>query len=390
MKRSVCVYDLARILGLATLGVGFSLASVRGESPRRTTARSVVETYAQVVEAAYRDAYAEAGKLDVAVEDFVAAPNETGLERMRTAWNAARRPYLQTEVFRFYAGPIDDDDGPEGQLNAWPMDEAYVDYVEGDAAAGLINRPDFEITPENIAAMNEKDGEENISTGFHAIEFLLWGQDLRADSPGDRAWTDFTTAPNAERRRQYLMAVSTLLCADLKSLVGGWEADARNYRHAFENAPGVSVQKILTGMAMLSGFELAGERLLVAYDTQAQEDEHSCFSDTTHLDVIYDIQGILNVWEGTYGKIVDGAGVSDLAHEVDRDLAKALDRRILESVALAKAVPAPFDQAILGDDDAPGRVAIMALIESLEEQGDLLAELGEKLGMDVPTEETDG
>jgi len=129
---------------------------------------------------------------------------------------------------------------------------------------------------------------------------------------------------------------------------------------------------------------------LVAYDTQAQEDEHSCFSDTTHLDVIYDIQGILNVWEGTYGKIVDGAGVSDLAHEVDRDLAKALDRRIRESVALAKAVPAPFDQAILGDDDAPGRVAIMALIESLEEQGDLLAELGEKLGMDVPTEETDG
>ena len=128
--------------------------------------------------------------------------------------------------FRFYAGPIDDADGPEGQLDAWPMDEAYVDYVEGNPNAGLINRADFTITPESIATMNEKDGEENISTGFHAIEFLLWGQDLRADGPGNRAWTDFKTAPNADRRRQYLMVASSLLCTDLQHLVVGLELDS--------------------------------------------------------------------------------------------------------------------------------------------------------------------
>ena len=57
-----------------------------------------------------------------------------------------------------------------------------------------------EITAEALTAANEEGGETNISTGWHAIEFLLWGQDLSATGPGARPATDYTTAPNAERR----------------------------------------------------------------------------------------------------------------------------------------------------------------------------------------------
>ena len=49
--------------------------------------------------------------------------------------------YSPTEVFRFYGGPIDDDNGPEGLLNAWPLDEVFIDYVLGNPDAGIINDP---------------------------------------------------------------------------------------------------------------------------------------------------------------------------------------------------------------------------------------------------------
>ena len=71
-------------------------------------------------------------------------------------------------------------------INAWPMAEAYIDYVEGDPEAGIINNPDEfpQITAELIESLNEEGAEENISAGWHAIEFLLWSQDMNEVGPG--------------------------------------------------------------------------------------------------------------------------------------------------------------------------------------------------------------
>ena len=75
-----------------------------------------------------------------AIDAFVAGPTDATLQAAKDAWLAGRRLYGPTEVFRFYDGPIDNpDDGPEGQINAWPMDEAYVDYADGDPEAGIVN-----------------------------------------------------------------------------------------------------------------------------------------------------------------------------------------------------------------------------------------------------------
>ena len=98
---------------------------------------------------------------------------------------AAREPYGQTEAFRFYGGPIDDEDG---QLNAWPLEESHVDYVVSpdngdDTASGahLINSPEEirAITPLLIAEQNENGGETNVSAGWcsrrsKAIAILLY------------------------------------------------------------------------------------------------------------------------------------------------------------------------------------------------------------------------
>src|SRR5688572_30933756 len=265
------------------------------------------EAYQSIALAGYEDAYEAALALDAALSALVDAPSEQTLEAARDAWLAAREPYLQTETFRFYGGPIDDEDvGVEGLVNAWPLDESYIDYVEGDEQAGIVNDPSIEISAETLSALNEEGAEDHIDTGYHAIEFLLWGQDLDEDGPGARPYSDYVTGAqgtheNQDRRGQYLLTVSALLADNLKTLVDAWAENQDNYRAEFEAlSEEDALRNILTGMITLSGFETGGERLQAALDTRDQEDEHSCFSDNPHRRLIHDIQGVLNVYTRSY------------------------------------------------------------------------------------------
>ncbi len=268
-------------------------------------------TYADLVHAAYTDVTVEAEALQADLEAFVADPTEDTLAAAKQSWLDARVLYGPTEAFRFYDGPIDNpDDGPEGQINAWPLDEAYIDYVEGDAAAGIINDTAGvpEITTDVLVAANEEGGESNISTGWHAIEFLLWGQDLSADGAGARPLTDYTTAPTAERRATYLTLLAQLLVDDLSGVRDQWDPEDGAYRETFLADPGQAVSNIFRSMGALSQGELAGERIAVAYDTKDQEDEHSCFSDNTTTDIAGNAIGVRMIYTADYPGI-DGTSL---------------------------------------------------------------------------------
>jgi putative iron-regulated protein len=335
---------------------------------------AVLGQYATIVHANYEDALNGARALKGAVSAFVAQPSAERLDAARKAWLQAREAYGQTEAFRFYGGPIDDENGPEGRINAWPMDESYVDGVKGKARTGLINDRKLAITKKVLAAQNERGGEENIATGWHAIEFLLWGQDLDDAGPGRRSAEDFVDgkAPNADRRRQYLAVATDLLVDDLSSLVNAWAPQGRNYRARFEGGGAESLRRMFVGLGSLSRGELAGERLEVALASQDQEDEHSCFSDNTHRDVVANALGIENVWLGRYrradGQVLQGASLRDLVAAKDAGLAERMSRQVAASVAGAGALQAPFDREIIGADDAPGRKRVRALIDSLVQQ----------------------
>ena len=351
-------------------------------------ATPVAEHYADGVYASYQASVASATELQASVQAFTDDPTEANLTAAKDQWLAARDDYGPTEAFRFYDGPIDDpDDGPEGRINAWPMDEAYVDYVEGDPTAGIINNAADvpEITAEVLVSANEEGGETNISTGWHAIEFLLWGQDTDPEGPGARPATDYATAPNAARRATYLNLLADLLVADLTSVRDQWNPEGGPYRTEFLADPTLAVQHILRGMGALSSGELAGERMAVPYETKEQEDEHSCFSDNTLNDIIGNARGVRLAYtaeyEGVQGDSLS-AVVARLAPEVDADLRKQLDN----NVAAAEALPGPFDQMIQRDDDDPGRVELLALVEDLQDQGDAIAALASSLGLDISIE----
>lgn len=352
--------------------------------------REAMETYADIVFASYDDSYQSAVAMQQSIDAFLAEPTEGALAAARGAWLTAREPYGQTESYRFYGGPIDGDEGPEGRINSWPLDEQYIDYVEGQPEVGIIAQVEKypALDAPSLAALNQTTSEESISTGYHAIEFLLWGQDRSVDGPGQRPASDYTTAPHAERRAEYLRSVTTLLVEDLATLRAAWDPQpSESYRTAFlARDPDQAIQQMLTGIGVLSKSELAGERVYTAYDNQDQEDEHSCFSDNTHRDIYNNALGIRNVYRGEYrrldGTTLSGTGLQALVARADPALDSELGTLLDGSVAQAEGLPVPFDQAIIHADSRP---QILALVNALQDQGDKLAEIGSALGLTINT-----
>jgi putative iron-regulated protein len=370
------------VLSLAALGCSDDETGANPEA-------GVIANYALMVSANYADALSAARALDDAIHEFTDAPSAKTLDQAKQAWLASRDPYGESEAYRFYQGPIDNDDvdddvadGPEGLINSWPLDESYIDYVT-DAkgmvlSGGIINRVDDfpEIDEETLAAANTENGESetSISTGYHAIEFLLWGQDRDPEGPGARPYTDYVsgsegTAENQDRRVKYLRAVSDLLVEDLALVNEAWLEGKPNYRADFVKLPSrVALGKIMLGMGSLAGAELAHERMQVAYDLKDQEDEHSCFSDNTLADLHANATSVQNVLLGRYGDI-NGPGIDTLVEAKDAALAERLRDQIqeaLDNIDAMKKSGMPFDQIISADDDNQGRIHLAAAVDALE------------------------
>ncbi|MFQ1700263.1 imelysin family protein [Loktanella agnita] len=362
----------------------------------------VLQTYADIAAAKYADSLATAQVLQTAVNALRADPSAENLRAAKEAWLAARVPYQQTEVYRFGNAIVDD---WEGKVNAWPLDEGLIDYVDASyggpsdenafAALNVVANPSFtlsgsevdaaEITPALLEeALHEADGvESNVATGYHAIEFLLWGQDLNGhgDGAGNRPWTDYAqgddcTNDNCDRRGDYLIAATDLLVSDLEWMTAQWADDgaAREELMADENT---GISTILTGMGSLSYGEQAGERMRLGLMLNDPEEEHDCFSDNTHNSHYYDGLGVQNVYLGEYvrvdGSLVSGPSLSDLVAETDADLDAELQGKLattmmmLGRIKTAAEAGFSYDQMLERGNDA-GEALVMGGVNGLIDQ----------------------
>ena len=357
----------------------------------------VAEQYAKNVYANYAACLDKARALKTAVDAFVAAPSAATQQAAKEAWIAARVPYGPSEVYRFYGGPIDDETtGPEGAINAWPLDENFIDYTRDDGTAGIINHPELfpELTKDVIRGQNELGGEKNISTGYHAIEFLLWGQDSEdptTKTAGTRPFTDYLTtggtASHQDRRGEYLKLVTEMLVEDLEALTKAWEPSADNYAKTFVSDPKDAVTKMLSGMGSMANAELSGERMTVAYKNRGQEDEHSCFSDTTNGDILGNFVGIQNVYLGKY-ETTDGPGLDDLVKALDPALDAQMKSELDEAAAAVNALQSvPFDYAIVSADGTAERQNVLKAIQAIKKTASTIVQIGQVLGVEFKLEE---
>ena len=401
---------------LSSILAGLLAACVCVASASADTKASVLETYANIAEAKYSDSLILARQLQTAVDALVADPSAEALQSAKAAWLAARVPYQQSEVYRFGNAIVDD---WEGKVNAWPLDEGLIDYVDASyggptdenefAVLNVVANASFtlsgnsidasQITPELLSdTLHEADGiEANVATGYHAIEFLLWGQDLNGHNAGagDRSWTDFAaseacTGGNCDRRTAYLKAATDLLVSDLEWIAAQWAEDgeARAALLADENA---GISAMLTGMGSLSYGEQAGERMRLGLLLNDPEEEHDCFSDNTHNSHFYDGLGVQNVYLGEYvrvdGTVVSGPSLSDMVAAVDPELDTEMRNKLATTMmALGRIKTAAeagfhYDQMLARGSEA-GEQLIMGGVNSLIDQTRSIERVVAALGID--------
>ncbi len=342
---------------------------------------SILDAYSDIALANYSDALKDAKSLKTAIDAFVKSPTQVNLDNAKKAWLTSRESYGQTEIFRLANGPIDAEDGwvadsygaLEGQLNAWPLDENMIDYtIDANGAktsgniidtVGVFN-PGGEgasaidvtaITPDAISALNENGGDANVASGYHAIEFLLWGQDQDysnflkdsvthgAMSAGNRALNDFTSEKNADRRLAYLQAASQKVIDDLELIASAWQKDVKGKAGLYQAAlkgqlkgedaskninSNDALKQIIAGMGVFVKSELANERIAVAVLTPSEEDEHSCFSDNTHRDIATNYLGFKNILTASYNGKKFGKSLLD---SVDKE-SKARIEKLMTSI----------------------------------------------------------
>lgn len=398
-KLTLPLKPLAFAIFSATLLSGCGGSSSDNNPPQQTpeqtpeqqisAMKKVLNTNADIAYAAYSDSVDTAETLLTAIQTLRKEPTQANLDAAKQAWIMAREPYGQTEVYRFRLSPIDstdyeNEDGPEGDINAWPLGEALIDYVQtnttdfgadqvgvtshetsvngGGTVTGneqpqdnIIANTAIEINADLLGNTATSEDERDVIAGYHAIEFLLWGQDLNDQAQttdgtdrnqavkvaaasnfaagGQRPLSDFGNgyATNdqydpsdlGDRRLKYLEVATEKLIADLKQVRDGW-AEGANYRTNFTGIDSIDAGKakfteILTGMGTLSEGELAGERMQIALSANSQEDEHSCFSDNTHRDIATNVQGVWNSYYGEYlGYDTNGDGIIDANDNTNR------------------------------------------------------------------------
>ncbi|MGJ8618320.1 MAG: imelysin family protein [Sulfitobacter sp.] len=376
----------------------------------------VLDNYADIAAAKYEDSLITAQQLQKAVNALTTDPSAENLTAARQTWLAARVPYQQTEVYRFGNAIVDD---WEGKVNAWPLDEGLIDYVDASyggpsdenqlAALNVVASPAFTlsgtevdastITPKLLSeTLHEADGiEANVATGYHAIEFLLWGQDLNGhgDGAGNRAWTDYAggdtcTNGNCDRRAAYLVAATDLLVSDLEWMTAQW-ADDGAARGALMTNEDAGLAAILTGMGSLSYGEQAGERMRLGLMLNDPEEEHDCFSDNTHNSHYYDGLGVQNVYLGEYvrvdGTLVSGPSLSDMVATADAALDAEMQGKLshtmmaLGRIKTAAEAGFAYDQ-MLERGNVGGEALVMGGVNGLIDQTKSIERVVSTLGLD--------
>ncbi|MFC5514739.1 imelysin family protein [Kaistia terrae] len=404
----------------AVLALSGAVPAMAADAP---AASAVLKNYGDIAQAKYEDALAAAKALNVAVDALIANPSDETLAAARDAWKASRPSYQQTEVYRFGNAIVDD---WEGRVNAWPLDEGLIDYVDtksyGDSSdsnplynANVIANKTLQIGPDKVDAtvinaellhklQEAGDVEANVATGYHAIEFLLWGQDLNGTGPGagNRPATDFDTKNctngNCDRRVAFLKAATDLLVADLEEMAANWKAEGEARKQLAAKGDEGGLATILTGIGSLSYGELAGERMKLGLILHDPEEEHDCFSDNTANSHYYDQAGMVAAWQGKYtrtdGTVVEGPSIRDFAAAKNADAAKRVDDALAVTTAKMQVLKDTSDKGeaydqMIGADNAAGNAIVQAAIDGLVGQTRAVEAVVAALGLKIEVEGSD-
>lgn len=312
------------------------------------TSRSELFRRNQVNVAAY---YASAS-------NFYGVVSQTNMITARSSYFDLRSSYLLLGPYLYGNGQFAlPGEALYSRIDWYPVNPEYVDYVNGNPTAGIINDPvnySF-ITEATVKSWDNVTGTNNRSCGMHVIEFLLYGEDLSNGAPGNRPYQDY----NNLRRRQYLLFTSMALRDDFLEL---------SKQEALEKAilqgePTAAFDCIMTGLLTYIQSDFAEKCILKPLETQSEYYEMSRFSDFTVSEMLFKTQAIRLFLNPRSLYITQTEFfLDDFMKEVDPDGYDQVMKKLDEIETELLNFPLDFDQAI---SDPQGRQKLTAIYSDL-------------------------
>ncbi|GIT21843.1 MAG: lipoprotein precursor [Gammaproteobacteria bacterium] len=213
--------------------------------------RNILIGYLNQIDTDYNTLATELTSLENQVAEFLESPQTSSMNSVRSGWLSAHSSYELTTLHRYFAEQILSEEEVLAlyqfyyQINHWPILPGYVDYVGTYSNSGIVNDITVNI---DIPTLREQHGAFDLaeaSLGFHVLEFLIWGENLKRQD--ERPASDYfvITELNASeieggfeldqlsnnRRRQMLVLNTQALLSDFNSSREIWSLGSETFRN---------------------------------------------------------------------------------------------------------------------------------------------------------------
>jgi len=191
----------------------------------------IMKLWNQRAESCYQSVGLAMLELRAQNNEFLEFPSQSLLLQLQGTWNSAHQLfsacliYQQPIPFSFETTFLT----TLNQIESWPIQGGYIDYLQGYEHTGLINDLTVDINLPVLKEQHKLTDSFDVSLGFHALEFILWGDTLeRSSDDFEASEPDFsnigyeTNAKN--RRRAYLLAVVSQIDDQVAQLQSRWDS----------------------------------------------------------------------------------------------------------------------------------------------------------------------
>lgn len=296
----------------------------------------------QTGEAQLAEVRAAVEALNRAVATLLERPSDDHLEAAKLAWLDAHRefaaalPYIQ---LGFAPAEIRE----QGRklvlaLDSWPAQPGYLDTVPGYSDSGIVNDTAIELTLTNLRHQHRLTANEEASTGFHAMEVMLWGP------TGERTAEEFVAVDEGEkpqalavnRRRQLTGLIGEAMNEDANDLAQRWPYSANDLsRYFLALAPTERLQQVRA-----THTRVVDEELLRRLPESSESDVESGRAADSKQALLAMLRTLRANWLPA-----EGTGLAELL--LDRHQVKALAQSFAELEELLVKMEDPMELAAL-------------------------------------------
>ena len=246
------------------------------------------------------------------ISGFLENPTPSSMATVRKSWLDTHLAFEFTTLHRHFLTRLTKDEDLnlhrlEYQIDHWPILPGYVDYVDGYNDSGIVNDMNVFLDIETLKAQHGIFSIDEVSLGFHVLEFLIWGTNTSKSL--NRETSDFLPIGNLSReqilagvelndlsnnrRRKFLRLANQALYDDFIIIKEIWESNSNQFKSIYNKKNGVElVTLLLDAIISMLNEEILARSLYPLLNGNISESFPSPYSDSSQTAVSSQISSV--------------------------------------------------------------------------------------------------